>query len=78
LASLVKKTFVNPIWPTRLREIIEPSINHVPVLDGSYKLPNGQRALPFEMVEVRKEAGRDDSQLTNLISSSTGSEHQAR
>jgi hypothetical protein len=36
----------------------------VPVLDGSYKLPNGQRALPFEMVEVRKETGRDDSQLT--------------
>jgi hypothetical protein len=45
----------------------------VPVLDGSYKLPNGQRALPFEMVEVRKETARDDSQLTlgsttNLIS----------
>ena len=36
----------------------------MPVLDGSYKLPNGQRALPFEMVEVRKETGRDDSQLT--------------
>jgi len=44
--------------------MIEPSINHVPLLDGSYKLPNGQRALPFEMVEVRKETGRDDSQLT--------------
>jgi hypothetical protein len=36
----------------------------VPVLDGSYKLPNGQRALPFEIVEVRKETGGDDSQLT--------------
>ena len=23
-------------------QIIEPSINHVPVLDGSYKQPNGQ------------------------------------
>jgi hypothetical protein len=46
---------------TRLLEIIEPLINDVPVLDGSYKLPNGQRALPFEMVEVRKETGRDDS-----------------
>ena len=33
----------------------------MPLLDGSYKLPNGQRALPFEMVEVRKETGRDDS-----------------
>jgi len=43
--------------------MIEPSINHVPVLDGSYKLPNGQSALPFEMVEVRKENRRDDSQL---------------
>jgi hypothetical protein len=28
----------------------------------SYRL--GQRALPFEMVEVRKRTGRDDSQLT--------------
>jgi hypothetical protein len=36
----------------------------VPVLFGSYKLPNGQRALPFEMVEVLKETGRDDSKLT--------------
>jgi len=25
---------------------------------------NGQRTLPFEMVEVRKETGRDDSKLT--------------
>ena len=36
----------------------------MPVLDGGYKLPNGQRALPFEMVEVRKKTGRDDSKLT--------------
>jgi len=36
----------------------------VPVLDGSYKLPNGQRALPFEMVEARKETGPYDSHLT--------------
>jgi hypothetical protein len=65
LASLVKKIVVNPFWQlTRLLEIIEPSINHVPVLDGSYKLPNGRRALPFEMVEVPKETGRDDSQRT--------------
>lgn len=27
----------------------------MPILDGSYKLPNGQRALPFQMIEVRKE-----------------------
>ena len=41
-----------------------------------------QPALPFEMVEVRKKTGRDDSQLTpglltNLISSAARSEHQA-
>jgi len=30
-------------------------INHVPVLDSSYKLPN-DTVLPFEMVEVRKES----------------------
>lgn len=29
----------------------------MPVLDGSYKLPNGQGELPFEMVAVRKERG---------------------
>jgi hypothetical protein len=58
----LKKTVVNQFWPlTGLLEIIEPLINDMPVLDGSYKLPNGQRALPFEMVEVRKETGRDDS-----------------
>jgi hypothetical protein len=38
--------------------------NHVPVLDGSYEPPNGQRALPFEVVEIPKETGRDDSHLT--------------
>jgi len=33
LASLGNRTVVNPFWPwTRLLEIIEPSINHVPVL----------------------------------------------
>jgi hypothetical protein len=46
--------------------------HHVPVLDGSYKLPNGQCALPFEMVEVRK------GLLTNFISSAARSEHQVR
>lgn len=53
---------------------MDPQSTHVPVLDGSYK-----RALPFEMIEVRKETGRDDSQLTlglltNLISSAARSD----
>jgi hypothetical protein len=55
----------------------------VSVLDGSYKLPNGQRALPFEMVEVRKETGTRRftaglGSITNLISSAARSEHLAR
>jgi len=52
----LKRPSLTHFGPWRgLLEIIEPSINHVPVLNGSYKLPNGQRALSFEMVEVRKE-----------------------